>query len=124
MALPAWAYANADTAAQRAAQAWLTLVDAERYAESWQQAGAMFRSALPEPGWVQAAGSVRGPLGALKQRTFKTSQAARTLPGAPDGQYVVFQFEATFAAKAVAVETVTAALEPDGTWRVVGYFVK
>jgi len=47
-----------------------------------------------------------------------------TLPGAPDGEYVVFQFNASFDQKAAAVETVTAIREKDGTWHVGGYFIK
>jgi len=45
-------------------------------------------------------------------------------PGAPDGEYVVLQYHASCEHKAAAVETVTATREPDGAWRVVGYFVR
>ncbi len=41
-----------------------------------------------------------------------------------DGEYVVFQFNTTFAQKAAAVETVTAVREPDGSWHVGGYFIR
>ncbi len=47
-----------------------------------------------------------------------------SLPGAPDGNYVVIQFKTTFEHKAQAVETVTPMLENDGVWRVTGYFIK
>jgi hypothetical protein len=46
------------------------------------------------------------------------------LPGAPDGSYVVFQFDTVFEQKAAAVETLTAGREPDGTWHVIGYFIR
>jgi len=46
------------------------------------------------------------------------------LPGAPDGQYVLIQFNASFEQKAHAVETVTPMLERDGTWKVSGYFIR
>ena len=46
-----------------------------------------------------------------------------TLPGAPDGEYVVFQFDTAFQNKAMAVETVTFVRDADGLWRAVGYFV-
>ena len=36
------------------------------------------------------------------------------LPGAPDGQYLVLQFNTSFAEKKAAVETVTVGLEKDG----------
>jgi hypothetical protein len=46
------------------------------------------------------------------------------LPGAPDGQYVVIQFETSFENKHNAVETVTPMLEPNGQWRVSGYYIR
>jgi hypothetical protein len=45
-------------------------------------------------------------------------------PWAPDGSYVVLQFETRFEHKAAAVETVTSMLDRDGVWRVAGYFVR
>ena len=46
------------------------------------------------------------------------------LPGAPDGEYVVFQFDTQFERKRAAVETVTPMCDPDGSWRVSGYFIR
>lgn len=56
---------------------------------------------------------------ALKSQRYRT-----TLPGAPDGEYVVIQFKASFENKKAAVETVTPLLDKDGQWRVSGYFMK
>ena len=44
--------------------------------------------------------------------------------GAPDGEYVVIQFSASFAHKKSALETITPMLEKDGKWRVSGYYMK
>ena len=52
-------------------------------------------------------------------KTFMTE-----LPGAPDGRYVVIQFDTAFENKASSVETVTPMADPDGAWRVAGYFIK
>ncbi len=60
----------------------------------------------------------------MKLRTLKSATSTATLPGAPDGAYVVFQFTTSFEQKSAAVETVTAIREKDGTWHVGGYFVK
>jgi hypothetical protein len=45
------------------------------------------------------------------------------LPGAPEGEYVVIQYETQFEHKAGAIETVTPLREKDGSWRVSGYFI-
>jgi hypothetical protein len=54
----------------------------------------------------------------------KSVTSANTLPGAPDGEYVVFQFDTSFERKEAALETVTTIHEADGQWRVAGYFVR
>ena len=42
----------------------------------------------------------------------------------PDGQYVVIQFTSSFENKKSAIETITPMLDPDGQWRVSGYYIK
>jgi Protein of unknown function (DUF4019) len=66
----------------------------------------------------------RQPLGKLLSRKVKSRTFAESLPGAPDGKYVVLQFDASFENKKTAVETVTPMQEPDGVFRVSGYFIK
>ena len=110
--------------AEKAVAEWLSLVDHGRYAESWTSAAAGFRKAVTQQKWEGAVQAVREPIGAVKTRTVKGATATKTLPGAPDGDYVVFQFDASFEHKASALETVTAVREPDGTWHVAGYFIK
>jgi len=74
--------------------------------------------------WEKALKSVRSQLGAVKSRALKSATFTKTLPGAPDGEYVVIQFDTQFENKAAAVETVTPMHEKDGSWRVAGYFIK
>ena len=113
-----------EKAAQAAAEAWLALVDAGSYAQSWTEAAAFFRKAIDQAGWQKALDGVRTPLGKLLSRTLKSAKYATSLPGAPDGEYVVLQFDASFENKKSAIETVTPVKESDGRWRVTGYFIK
>ncbi len=46
-----------------------------------------------------------------------------SLPGAPDGRYVVILYDAVYEHKQAAVETVTPMYDGDA-WRVSGYFVR
>lgn len=113
-----------DTAAARTAvEAWLVLIDQEQYGQSWTTAAGAFRNAIPQAKWEAAAGGARKPLGALKSRALKSAMSTKTLPGAPDGDYVVLRFDTVFEHKAAAIETVTAVREPDGTWHVGGYYI-
>ena len=63
-------------------------------------------------------------MGELVSRVVKSATYAKTLPGAPDGEYVVIQFETTFANKKSAVETVTPMVDSDGKWHVSGYYIR
>jgi len=110
--------------AESAALVWLGLVDAGKYDESWSSASSLFRQKISESQWQSAASSTRVPLGVLKSRTLRSATSKSTLPGAPDGQYVVIQFDSSFEHKASAVETVTPVLDADGKWHVSGYYIK
>jgi len=114
----------ADTkAAQTAAEAWLALIDNQNYAGSWDAAASGFRARVTRDQWQTAAQGVRMQVGALKSRTLKSANPATNPPGAPAGEYIAFQFDASFEQKSAVVETVTVVREPDGAWRAIGYFI-
>jgi tRNA A-37 threonylcarbamoyl transferase component Bud32 len=106
------------------AQSWLKLVDVGNYADSWKQAADIFQRAVTEAAWQNSMETFRQPLGEVVSRKLKSAQRMTELPGAPDGQYVVMQFDTSFANKSAAVETVTFDLEKDGQWKSSGYFIK
>jgi hypothetical protein len=115
----------ADTrAAEDAARAWLALVDGGRYAESWGAAAAAFREAVPRERWAEQVGVARRPLGHVLERALRSAVPRTSLPGAPDGEYVVLQFDTVFERAQAAVETVTPMRDRDGRWRVSGYFIR
>ncbi len=116
--------AMAQSAAHEAALAWLALADAADYAACWNNAAANLQDAIQADAFAQQVGGARRPLGAVKSRRMQSSQYATTLPGAPDGEYVVFQFATVFEKKAAAVETITPMLDWDGSWKVSGYYIK
>lgn len=113
-----------EKAAVTAAGKWVALVDGGKYAGSWKEAAAYFRSAVKQEQWEQAVRAVRKPLGALVSRTVKSTTYKTSLPGAPDGEYVVIEFETVFENKKTAVETLTPMMDQDGKWRVSGYFIR
>ena len=110
--------------AEKAVLAWLAAADAGDGAQTWNLAAPMFQSSVTTEQWIKALAAARGPLGALHKRTLSSLTHATSLPGAPDGDYAVLRFSSEFEHKAAAIETVTSARQPDGTWRVAGYFIK
>lgn len=107
-----------------AANHWLTLADANDGASTWEQAAPSFRTAISEAGWSEALKQARQPFGAVKSRKVMSSEFKHSLPGAPDGDYVVIQYDTQFENKAHAVETVVPMRDQAGNWKVSGYFVK
>jgi hypothetical protein len=113
-----------EAAAEAAADKWLALCDAGKYPESWREASSFFRGAITEDVWNKGLAGLRAPLGPVQKRVRNTIVQARSLPGAPDGSYVVLTYDTTFAQKAAAIETVTVMHEKDGSWRLVGYYIR
>jgi hypothetical protein len=122
--IPSKSNPAAEQAAIESAQAWLELVDGGSYAKSWAETAAAFQAAVSQADWEKTVRTFRAPLGKVVTRNIKSRQYATSLPGAPDGEYVVIQYEASFEHKANAMETITPMLDKDGKWKVSGYFIK
>ena len=107
-----------------AAEDWLALVDAGKYGDSWKAASGYLKNAVKQGQWEQSLKAVRPPLGKLVSRKLLSKTFMTSLPGAPDGEYLVIQFDTSFQNKKSAVETITPMKEKDGKWRVSGYYIK
>ena len=110
--------------ALEAANKWIALIDELKYGESWETAAVYFKNAIGKEVWEQKLAAVRKPLGKLVSRRLKSKTYTTSLPGAPDGEYVVLQFITSFENKDSGIETVTPMLDSDGIWRVSGYYIK
>jgi hypothetical protein len=110
-----------EQAAVTAAEQWLALVDAGNYADSWNEGAEYFKGAVTQEKWQQMLQSFRNPLGTIIFRKLKSKAYKTSLPGVPDGEYVVIKYKASYQNKKSAQETITAMLDKDGQWRVVGY---
>ena len=121
---PAFADEAGEKAASSAAPAWLAQIDAGNYSNSWRDASGYFKGAISDKGWQDALAGARKPLGKLLSRKLSKAHSATSLPGAPDGTYVVMQFDSSFVNKKNAVETVTFMQEKDGKWKAAGYYIK
>ena len=109
--------------AEATARAWLAVADAEQYGESWDAAAVLFKKAVTRDQWVQALTQVRSPLGKVVSRKLRIARYLTDMPGAPTGDYVVMEFDTTFENSGAMTERITPMKDPDGTWRVSGYFL-
>lgn len=113
------AQAPQDAELVQKARAFLTLVDAGRWDESYRLFGPAFRKLNTPQVWASVSDKVRVPLGAVSSRQFLSQQE---LPAPPAG-YTVIKFRTDFAAKPNAVETVTLE-QGDAGWQVVGVTIE
>jgi hypothetical protein len=115
---------SAENAAEKVARSWLALTDSGKYSESWSEAAQIFKERVTLQQWESAMKSARTPLGKVESRNLKGAQYTKTLPGVPDGEYVVIQYDTRFEQKKSSVETITPMKDKDGQWRVSGYYMK
>ena len=113
-----------DPLAEPAVREWLALADVVDAAETWNHASSLFQRAVDADGWARSLRAAREPLGKVEERTLRSSRGAAELPGAPDGEYAIFEFATRFEHKRSAIETVTAMRDTDGLGRVGGYFIR
>ena len=56
---PLWADSTKELNAQKASDAWLSMVDEGKYAESWQNTSSYFKNVIDEDQWEKALNSGR-----------------------------------------------------------------
>jgi hypothetical protein len=116
-------HAADELAAQRQALGFLGYLDQGRFADSYAYTGMLIRTQLDRDAFSTQIQKTRVDTGALQSRELIDSAYSTTLPGAPEGQYVMIHYHASFAKRPDTVETVTLTLAK-GYWRVVGYYIK
>lgn len=117
-------HAELEQKAVEAAGPWLALVDQEQYARSWETAAEFLKGSVDRRSFVKALNASRKSYGAVKSRQLESKQYATSVPGAPDGRYVVLRYKTSFTHKQPTVETVTVMVDRDKKWRVSEYLVK
>ena len=108
--------------ASTAGQKWLSLVDDQKYEESWNQAGSMFRNEVKLEQWIASLKRFREPLGPLVARASSRVDFVKSLRGAPDGDYAIIHFTTSFKHKSGVTERLTLVKEDD-RWQAAAYAI-
>jgi hypothetical protein len=109
--------------AKAAAQAWLKLIDDEKYEDSWKDAASAFQARVTAAVWSEKLSQVRRPLGHTEKREFKDASFVHELPRLPKGDYWHIEYATSIESTAVN-ELVTLVLDKDGKWHVLSYQIK
>jgi Protein of unknown function (DUF4019) len=112
-----------EQAAERQALGFLGYLDHGRFADSYAYTGMLIRAQLDKEAYAKQLEKARAGVGALLSRELINASYTPTVPGAPEGQYVVLNYGASFANRQEAEETVILAFAK-GYWRVSGYHIK
>jgi hypothetical protein len=107
-----------------AAYKWLTLLDGGKAGAAWDVASAHLKSVVTRKKWVEGIVEMRGPFGKPDARKAEKFARSHQLPGAPEGDYSIIEFQTEFANGKKATEQVIWMLEKDDVWRVSGYFIR
>lgn len=108
------------TAARKAAESWLPLLDAQKYGESWEKLSPIVKKTISKEHWEIGLSELRSPLGKLKSRTFFSSDYIKSLKGYPKREGVMVQFMSQFENGSI-FEYVGTIHDKDGKWRVTAY---
>ena len=111
----------AATPALAAAEIWLTLLDEGRYGQAWDRVVPMMQEKIPRTQWETGLATTRQPLGLALRRKLRQANLTHIVPGAPDGDYFVLQYDTVFDGRPLTTEIVTAMKDGGGAWRVSGY---
>lgn len=103
---------------------WLELIDAGKSGEAWDAAAKILKSAVTRNDWVSGLSEIRRSYGGLVSRKPSRFARAYQLPGAPEGDYAIVEYESEFGDGKKAVEQLTWMLEDGSIWRVSGYFIR
>ena len=113
-----------EKAAVAAADRFVEMIDSGQYDQTWELAAETFKKSGTKQEWLIMLNAVRRPLGKVLSRSLKLTEYRTRLPGAEPGEYVVVQYETEFENKKEITETITRMLEPDGQWRISGYYLE
>jgi len=115
---------HAEALAKADADAWLSLVDAGKFEESWNAASPYLKQVTTKAGWVKSGAAIRSAVGKLVSRTQISTMETGAVPSAPPGRYVVFEFHTRYSNRLLAIESVVETLCEDGKWRIAGYALR
>jgi hypothetical protein len=107
-----------------ASKKWLALLDTGKTGTAWDASSAYLKSVVTRQKWIAGITSARKPFGKIDKRTATKFARSHSMPGAPDGDYSIIEFESVFANGKRASEQLIWTLGDGDVWSVSGYFIR
>lgn len=117
------ATAAKEAAAAKVAEAWLKLIDTGDYGKAWDECSPLFREKVSRQQWIDGIPKNRAEFGAFQTRKLDGAAYRKSMPGAPEGEYISLRFMSSFEKNPTAEELVTLMYQ-NGAWRPLGYLLR
>ena len=105
------------------AEEFLQMVDAGKYADSWQISDPYLQKTISQPDWVAKLSKMRETFGPIAKRELDKVSFTAPAEALPDSEFIMLEYVSQFKLKEMN-EIVTVILGEDNRWRVVGYFIQ
>lgn len=106
-----------------AASAWLSLVDKENYAGSWDAGSLTFQLTIPKNEWIKTMNIARKPLGNVLSRDLIRQDPAFNPKNLPAGAYRVIYYKTSFSNRNEVHERLILQQQNNGQWKMLTYDV-
>jgi hypothetical protein len=118
------AQTESDTSAARtAAAAWLSKLDANQFAESWELLSSDSRKAVSRWRWNLQCKMGRMTLGQARSRKEISAERSTKSPGGRPGEFILLRYETSSEKKGLIIEHVAVQRDHDNQWRVCSYAI-
>lgn len=99
---------------------WLSLVDEQKYQETWESLSDVFKGTITKEQWIADLESFRQPLGKPEKRKllYVTESSDDDV-----GSYLIIQYQTSFENKESKGEAVSVSKDSTGRWKILGYTV-
>jgi len=105
------------------ALAFLQLIDAGQFADSWQSSAGLMQERVKQQEWVEKLTSARNLSGELVARSRKSASYSTEAKDSPEGEYIMLIYTSRFE-KAEEVDEYVTVMREGETWKVAGYFMQ
>ena len=104
----------------RFVQRWLSLIDENKYLETWGSLSGIFKKNTTKEQWLDDLDGFRKPLGKLLERKllYVTESSDEHL-----GKYLIVQYQSLFENNTSKGEAISVIKDSENGWKVLGYTI-
>lgn len=103
--------------------AYLELLDQSNFQDAWSEMSPLYCAMNVQTQWQQRISAIRQAYGPIKSRELRRTSYRTSFRNAPDGEYIIMQFDSAFEYKFKGIETVVLQCTPSKSCTVIDYVI-